>query len=164
MYTLRELFRRFQLESVNLNIGVLDATITITNADALAAWDLYVELLTRITTQPLDPAHGDEKTALKSVSSIFPTTRAILRHHGRKTINFSKIAIPVLNQIIRPFTAKWHLLERQRALSDPDKCQEFRAELKQLQGELCNYSGMLAELAGVEDLTDLEINLTTKNP
>ena len=28
---------------------------------------LYVELLTRITTQPLESGHGDEKTALESV-------------------------------------------------------------------------------------------------
>lgn len=29
--------------------------------DKNAAWDLYVELLTRITTQPLLKEHGDEQ-------------------------------------------------------------------------------------------------------
>jgi hypothetical protein len=32
----------------------------------------------------------------------------------------------------------------------------FRKELDQLQGDLRNYTRLLAELVGVEDLTDLE--------
>ena len=35
-------------------------------ADKNAAWALYIELLTRITTQPLPIEHGDEKAALDS--------------------------------------------------------------------------------------------------
>ncbi|MFR5916082.1 MAG: hypothetical protein ACLUGJ_14190 [Blautia wexlerae] len=31
---------------------------------------MYVELITRITTQPLDDADGDEETALNSVLSV----------------------------------------------------------------------------------------------
>jgi hypothetical protein len=40
--------------------------------DKNAAWELYIELLTRITTQPLAQTHGDEEMALKSIHTIFP--------------------------------------------------------------------------------------------
>ncbi len=125
--------------------------------DKNAAWDLYIELLTRITTQPLDDAHGDEETALKSVYSIFPITREVIKSNGRHCVEFTKIAIVVLNQLIRPFTAKWHRLSVQGAFSDPKSCQVFREELASLQVVLNIYTRMLGDMAGVEDdLSDLE--------
>lgn len=69
---------------------------------------MYVELITRITTQPLVQNKGDEATALESIYNIFEITREILKSEGKKAKNFTKIAIVVLNQMIRPFTAKWH--------------------------------------------------------
>ena len=113
-------------------------------------------MLTRITTQALPVEEGDEKTALKSVYSLFPTTREILRQRGRKTIEFSKVAVPVLNQVVRPFTARWHKESLAGAFDDEAKCKEFRDELKKLREMLQNYNRMLAEIAGVEDLTNLE--------
>ena len=113
-------------------------------------------MLTRITTQALPSKEGDEQAALKSVYSLFPTTRKILRQRGRKTIEFTKVAIPVLNQIVRPFTTKWHKELLDGAFKDKAKRKEFRDELEDLQKLLQNYNRMLAEIAGVEDLTDLE--------
>lgn len=126
--------------------------------DKAAAWELYVELLTRISTQPLNPEHGDERTALDSVHSLFPITREVLKSHTRDCIEFAKIAIVVLNQIVRPFTAKWHRLALQGAFDDPEKRTQFRSDLGNLQSTLRNYARMLADMAGVEDLTSLEDN------
>ena len=129
--------------------------------DKNAAWELYIELLTRITTQPLDVAHGDEETALKSIYSIFPLTREVIKSNGRHCLEFTKIAIIVLNQIIRPFTAKWHRLSVQGAFSNTQSCQEFREELAELQSILNTYTQMLGEMAGVEDdLSQLQDNET----
>ena len=147
---------RYELETVKLNLRFAEASFKPTDADAHAAWDLYVEMLTRIVTQPLPSTHGDERTALESVYSLFPITRDILRHHGRKAVNFGMIAIPVLNQVVRPFTARWHREAIAGAFEDPLKCQKFRDELVTLQATLRNYNRLLADLAGVEDLTDLE--------
>ena len=133
-----------------------NAEIHFLENDKDAAWELYVELLTRVATQPLAPGQGDEQAALDSVHSIFPCTRDILRRHGRKTIQFSKIAIPVLNQIVRPFTEKWHRTSLSQSLSDPEIGPQFRKELVALQEQLGNYNKMLAEIADVEDLTTLE--------
>ena len=152
------LLTRFNITRVRLNPMGIGLEVEFNSDDQDAAWDLYVEMLTRIVTQPLPSEVGDEKTALDSVFSLFATTREILRRRGRNTIQFSKVAIPVLNQIVRPFTAKWHRESLAGAFDDPDRCREFRAELAELQVELRNYNRLLASIAGVEDLTDLEVD------
>ena len=124
--------------------------------DRDAAWALYIELLTRIATQPLPEESGDEAAALESIYSLFPTTRAILREYGRGCIEFTKIAIVVLNQIVRPFTTQWHRNSREGRLSDAEVAAAFRDELGDLQARLTTYAQMLAEMAGVENLTGLE--------
>jgi hypothetical protein len=93
-------------------------------------------LLTRVTTQYLAPEDGDEQEALESVYIIFPLTREILRRHGSGSGEFAKLAIPVLNQMIRPFTAKWHRRSLSGAFKDSERCRDFRAELSALQPRL----------------------------
>lgn len=154
---LAELFRSFQLEKVRLNTALIRADITFETADRDAAWELYIEMLTRIVTQPLPSDAGDEETALASVYSLFGVTREILRRRGRRTVQFSKVAIPVLNQVVRPFTAKWHRESLAGAFDSEVRRVEFRAELEALQVELRNYNRMLADIANVEDLIDLEV-------
>lgn len=107
-------------------------------------------------TQPLPSEAGAEQTALDSVYALFGITREILRRQRRDTIQFTKVAVPVLNQIVRPFTAKWHCESLAGAFSQDDLRAQFRDELAELQQELRKYSAMLAEIAGVEDLTNLE--------
>jgi hypothetical protein len=156
MAKLQDLLEQWKLTSLKLNIGFLTADFSPRPADRKAAWELYVELLTRITTQPLPVGSGDEQTSLESVHSLFATTREVLRNNGPDSINFAKIAIPVLNQIIRPFTARWHLRSLKGAFADPEACAQFRIELAALQGELQAYLGVLAAIALVEDIRDLE--------
>lgn len=153
---LGQIFKKFNLEKISLSAAAVSVELSFQETDKDAAWELYIEMLTRIITKPLPAEVGDEKTALDSVYSLFPTTREILRRHGRKTIEFSKVAIPVLNQIVRPFTAKWHRESLSGAFDVKTKRQEFRIELAALQMQLRNYNRLLAEIAGVEDLTDLE--------
>ncbi|MCP5159312.1 MAG: hypothetical protein H6975_07790 [Gammaproteobacteria bacterium] len=152
----RDFLEQWGLSRLKINLGVLNGEFEPHDPDRGAAWDLYVELLTRITTQGLPPEHGDEKTALDSVHAIFPLTREILRRHGSGCGEFAKLAIPVLNQVIRPFTAKWHRLSLAGAFQDADRCCEFRTELAALQTILRSYTRALAALANVEDWTDLE--------
>ena len=153
---LQDLLSRFHLGKIKLGPKWANAEITFKSGDQDAAWELYVEMLTRIVTQLLPSEAGDEKAALDSVYSLFATTREILRHHGRTTIQVSKVAIPLLNQVVRPFTAKWHKESLAGAFDDPDRQREFREELTVLQEDLSNYNRLLAEIAGVEDLTELE--------
>lgn len=146
----------WDMTSLKLTPPFLEMEWNPSEPDKEAAWDLYVELLTRITTQTLAPSEGDEQTALESVYSLFPTTRSIIRKNGRDCIEFTKLAIVVLNQKIRPFTAKWHRISVQTGFGSPETSEEFRADFEQLQGVLRQYAKMLADMAGVEDLTELE--------
>lgn len=146
----------WDMTSLKIKAPYLEMEWNPSEPDKVAAWQLYVELLTRITTQALTVSDGDEKTALDSVYSLFPTTRSIIKDNGRGCIEFTKIAVVVLNQKIRPFTAKWHRKSLSGGFDDPATCEQFRSELKELQVMLRKYTAMLSDMAGVEDLTDLE--------
>lgn len=153
---LKDLFEKWGLEKLKVKLPILEMDWTPNDPDKNAAWELYIELLTRITTQRLPEEHGDEKTALDSIFSIFKTTREVLKRNGRGCVQFTRIAVIVLNQIVRPFTAKWHGLSLEGAFNDKKKCKTFRLELIGLQNDLLNYTKMLSDMAEVEDLTELE--------
>jgi hypothetical protein len=148
--------KKWDMTSLKINASFLEMEWQPKDEDKAAAWELYIELLTRITTQPLEPSHGDEKTALDSVFALFAITRQVLKNHTRHCTEFTKIAVVILNQVVRPFTAKWHRLSLEGAFNNSEKCAEFRRELLDLQFVLRKYTEMLADMAGVEDLTALE--------
>lgn len=153
--TLKDLLEKWGLTSLKIKTPFLEADWEPKDADRTAAWELYVELITRVATQQLDPDEGDEAAALTSVYQLFPLTRDTIKRNGRHCINFTRIAVVVLNQRVRPLTAKWH----PRIVADDLDASaraEFRAELRDLQTDLRNYTHLLADLADVEDLTDLE--------
>lgn len=152
----KKLLEQWDLNSLRIKAGFLEMEWVPRDEDKAAAWELYVEMLTRVATQTLEPDHGQEKAALDSVYQLFPLTREIIKKHGRHCINFAKIAVVVLNQIVRPFTTKWHSQMEAGAALGSDKAQAFRNELRQLQNDLRKYTRLLADLAGVEDLTGLE--------
>ncbi len=146
----------WDMTSLKINLKFLEMQWKPKEADRAAAWELYVELLTRVTAQEPPAEHGDEAAALKSIHELFPLTRDVIKRHGVDCQEFTKIAIVVLNQVIRPFTAKWHRLVLQDAFTVEASRAEFRAELAVLQAQLRKYTRMLADMAGVEDLTALE--------
>ena len=155
---LRELFDKWSLSKLKINAHFLELEFEPNDHDKDAAWAMYVELLTRITTQALPAGQGDEATALASVHRLFAITREILHAPGaRHADKFAKVAIMILNQIVRPFTVHWHKAMQDHAFDNRAECQRFRAELAALQAVLTNYAGVLSDLAGVEDLTTLEV-------
>ena len=147
---------KWDMTSLKIKTPFLDMDWAPEDADKDAAWELYIELLTRITTQPLPSEHGVEATALESVYELFGLTREVIKRKGRTCIEFSKIAIVILNQKIRPFSAKWHREMNEGGFDDPRKCEQFRAELTALQAVLRVYSKMLADMAAIEDISELE--------
>jgi len=152
---LKDWLNKWHMDSLKINAKFLELELKFEEADKKAAWELYIELITRTTTQHLPVEHGIEITALESVHKIFDLTRVIIKENGRKCFEFTKIAIVVLNQVIRPFTAKWHKLSSEGAFDDKKQCEKFRKELASLQVDLRKYTQMLSDMAGVEDLTDL---------
>lgn len=155
--SLKDWFTQSKMTKIKVNAKFFEAEFEMNEADKQASWEMYVELLTRITTQPLTQNNGDESTALDSIYSLFGTTRVVMKTHGRDCLGFTKVAVVVLNQVIRPFTAKWHKLSLSNGFSNQETCIQFREELNELQKELIKYTQMLGVMAEIdEDLTELE--------
>ncbi len=151
----RDWLAEWGMTSLKIKLGVLETEWKPQDPDRNAAWEMYVELLTRITTQQLLEDSGDDITALTSIYQIFPITRQVLRSQGRGAMEFAKLAVVILNQKVRPFTSKWHRIKEEGKLAEHHT--EFRRELAALQAVLLIYTQMLGDMAGVEeDLTSLE--------
>ena len=152
----RDWLAKWGMTSLDISTPFLEMEWQPGDDDRKAAWDLYIELLTRIATQPLPEDDGDEASALDSVHQLFGLTRDALRRHGPGCLEFAKIAVLMLNQVLRPFTAHWHREALAGGFHDSARRARFRRDLAQVQERLRTYTRMLAEMAGVEDLTQLE--------
>lgn len=152
----KEWLDEWSMSSLKVNIHFLEMEWKPNDVDKDAAWEMYIELITRVSTQHLLPEDGDEKAALSSIYSLFDITREVIKRKGRHCESFTKIAILILNQKIRPFTARWHRISLIEGFEEKSICQQFRSELSNLQTVLRIYTRMLADLANVEDLTSLE--------
>src|SRR6266700_545024 len=87
-------------------LGAISGSWAPDDAEQEAAWELYVELITRISVEELRPDEGLLREALSSLYSLFATTREILRRHGPaiarpkqgRDLSFGLIAVTVLNR------------------------------------------------------------------
>lgn len=134
-----------------------------------AAWELYVELITRIAVEELKPEEGLLREALSSLYSLFAETRKILRSYGpgiarpkgKGDLSFGFLAVSVLNSAIRPVLAYWHPVllayenTRKEGVSPVEhervweKNKDLRNDLNKLRDTLKVYSRILEEVAGV---------------
>lgn len=154
-----EKISKWNFSSLKINMKFAEMEFTYTETDEVAAWEMYVELITRVSINTLPDGYGDEKTALESIYSLFSSTRELLKIYGRKGQTFSKLAVIILNQIIRPFTVRWHNALTNEVI-DKDQAITFRSELGNLQVELGKYAKALAEIANVEDISDIDITIS----
>ncbi len=148
-----ELFDKWSLSGLKAKAGFVEMDFMPNVVDKNAAWEMYVEMQTRVMTQELDDDVGDEGTALQSIYTLFELTRDVLKKYGRHAPDFSRIALFIINEKIRPFTAKWHKLSIDDAFKDENQCKKFRKELKELQIVLIAYASILGDMAGVEGLS-----------
>jgi len=153
---IQDWFENWGITGLKISAGFMQMEWQPKPEEEQAAWELYIELITRVATQPLGKDQGDEAAALKSIFSLFEVTRNLLKEKGRKAEVFSKIAVVILNQKIRPFTATWHKRVLDNNLEKPEDKALFRNELIQIQNMLRGYAAMLAKVAGVEDFQALE--------
>lgn len=177
-----------QLESVQVSlnlpyIGSVSGTWSPDEEERKAAWELYVELATRITAVKLRSGEGLLREALSSLYTVFESTRGILRSYGpsvaRATnetdegdLSFGYLAVAVLNTVIRPVLAKWHPILEDYESKRPEKIsrlehegrwecnQELRDVLEKTRETLLQYAETLAEVAEVRSLIIPQDNLS----
>ncbi|MBN2441557.1 MAG: hypothetical protein JXJ04_09420 [Spirochaetales bacterium] len=159
---------------VNLKLGIFDISGTW-QPDAVqrkAAWELYVELVTRISFAKLKKDEGILREALSSLHKIFEITRTILKKYGPKVarpkgkskLSFGYTAVGVLNLVLGPVLARWHpLLSAYEKLRKDtvsvyeheqkwDKNEELRQALNDVREKLIEYIVILAKAAKVETM------------
>jgi hypothetical protein len=158
-----------KLVEVEVNLPWVKGKWIADTAQRDAAWEIYVELVTRIAIQPLGPSEGLMREALSSLYALFLETRRVLKAYGPKVatrldkaeLSFGEIAVAVLNQHLRPLLSKWHpLLQAHEALRGPntpplahelawDRADQLRQELEALRGPLTKYADLLAKVCGI---------------
>lgn len=150
MGKLHDYLEKSGLENCEVSLLFLKLNFKAKQSEQTAAWTLFVELVTRITTQNLPDDAGVEKRALDSLYEFFTNARSILVQHGRTAQDFSVLTVYVLNHLLRPFLAVWHKKSNEGAFTRPRDCADFRKELKGLQKELRACAFCLADGAGVD--------------
>jgi len=163
-----------KLRSVKVNLslpflGSIEGVWEPDENEVSAAWELYVELITRISVVELKPDEGLLREALSSLYSLFETTRGILKKYGASVarskgdsyISFGYLAIAILNTVLRPTLARWHPLlldyENRKAMSSSTleheknwgRHEELRQTLNDVRLILIEYSDLLAQVADV---------------
>ena len=153
-------------------IGKLEGLWSPDESEQRAAWELYVELATRISVIDITPNSGLLRESLSSLHSLFAITRQVLRTYGpaiarpkrNNVLSLGYIALTILNLVLRPFLSKWHPLLADYEADKPTHISpidhekqwehywEFFTALKATQIILYEYANLLAEAAGVPPL------------
>ncbi len=169
--------KRIQVNLWSRQVPHISGTWEVDDIQQRAAWELYVEMITRISVMELKPQEGLLREALSSLYSIFDSTRGILRQYGPEVarprteneLSFGYLSVTMLNSLVRPVLAKWHpLLLDHESLRDEntsplqherdwDKSQELRNVLRELRHELAQYAEVLGQASGAS-LLDGEQN------
>src|SRR5207244_862732 len=93
---IRAMLRFVAVKSVSVSLGLpfglgsISGTWEPDEEERRAAWEMYVELITRIAVQELRESEGLLREALSSLYTLFGTTRQILRDHGPEVAQPSK--------------------------------------------------------------------------
>lgn len=153
-------------------IGGIQGTWSPDENEQSAAWEMYVELVTRISVVELQPDEGLLREALSSLYLLFDTTRKILRKYGPSVarpknsgdLSFGYLSVAILNTILRPVLSKWHPLllhyeitridststiEHERNWKDAP---QLRQELNSARSVLVDFANLLAQVAEVPSL------------
>lgn len=164
-------FNSFKIK-VDLGFLGIEGNWEVDETQRNAAWEIYVELVTRISVAELKPDEGLLREALSSLYSIFGTTREVLKKYGPSIASpgnpedttLGHIAVAVLNKILRPVLAKWHPIlsdhesSRQKEVSITEhernwkESEKLRSEINKVREQLNEYVNVLAEVSGVSKL------------
>lgn len=77
------------------------------------AWHIYVEAVSRVTTQPLASGAGSLGEAIASLYALFGVARAELKEMPPARVddppdNIQQITLALVNEDLRPFLTEWH--------------------------------------------------------
>jgi hypothetical protein len=153
-----------QLTPTSAKVKLLgqEVTLKVDEATRRAAWRLWVEYRSRITTESLGAEEGILREALNSLYSLFQTTRDALNEAGpssaRNTekypaLSLAECSLLILNEHLRPVLSRWHpLLEAHEATREKD------ASVAEHEKAWAHTKALRAELEALREPLDQWIN------
>ena len=150
-------------------IGGIAGTWEPDKSEVDAAWELYVEMVTRTPLGGFSSHEGYLREALDSIYSLFDTTRGILRQSGPtvarpksgRELSFGYLAVSMLNRVLRPVLTEWHPKLRNWERSNPHLDEnawegrgDFLNALNETSVQLRQYADLFAEVADVPELIE----------
>ena len=148
-------------------IGGIAGTWEPDESEVRAAWELYVEMVTRTPLGGISSQEGSLREALDSIYSLFDTTRGILRESGPvvarpksgRKLSFGYLAVSMLNRVLRPLLTEWHPKLRAWERNNPHRDEsewegrsDFLKALDEVRLQLRQYANLFAEVADVPEL------------
>jgi hypothetical protein len=166
------------VDSLNVSLGLpfglgnIGGTWKPKDDERKAAWEMYVELITRVSVAELGDDEGLVREALTSLHSVFGTTRDILRKYGPDVaqpakdadVSFGRLSVGLLNGCLRPFLSKWHpRLADHESRRPPEvtavewerqwaEAAQARTELAAVRQVATRYAEILGEVCDAPDL------------
>ncbi len=110
-----------------------------TQADRSAAWEMLIELDTRVATRSLEG--GDSASALGSLAVLFKIHRDNAKRHGPNSKQYYGLVTEYIEGYLRPFTSKWH------TMLDKENDAQFRHELEEVQIKLIELKSLLESMS-----------------
>lgn len=140
---------------------VSQLTFMVNNTSRQTAWEIFIEVATRVSTQPLGREDGFLREALDSLYQLFGQTRSLLKNTQPSKVSHENsveyLALTMLNRELRPFLSRWHprlsRFEQDTAEGESEWSDGalFREELEGLRVQLLEFAFAFARLAGVPD-------------
>jgi hypothetical protein len=125
---------------------------TTADRERLAAFDLQVELVTRVGVQRLADGSGSLREALTSLYRLVHTTREVLRGYGPAAPAVQAPAYALINDVLWPFLSKWHPRLSAHEAGRPAEVSPWEheqawAEAPRLRAELAALAEPLSQVA-----------------
>jgi hypothetical protein len=149
--------------------GWVSVKLEPNDVERQAAWKLYVELTTRVGSQPFDPRAGSLRAVLESFYTVFALTRSILREAGPDVAgtenSFGPLAIRFLSEVLAPLLLKWNeplreyeghrrpetsIIEHEQ---NWDRYAGMCKDVANIRPTIRGYVNALADIAGVSHVT-----------
>jgi uncharacterized membrane protein YeaQ/YmgE (transglycosylase-associated protein family) len=139
----------------------------VTRDSQQVAWKLFVESVTRISSQTLEGDEGLLREALTSIYGLFATTRDVLKEARPSTRTgtdptVEHLAVAMLNNELRPFLSRWHPALKRWEDANPGQpesswpeAQRCRDDLTAMQRRLREYILGFGGLAGLPNAREI---------
>jgi hypothetical protein len=133
-------------------VNAVSGTWQVTDRERSAAWETYVEIITRISPPQKDSVPRDLVRELASLEQLLEKMREVLKKYGPSVgqvsapcdLSFAYLALTVINVALRPV-----ITLGLKTRDDPSSAYELGRELERVYAVLIDYCNILARAADV---------------